>query len=526
MLKAMIVDDEPRIRRGLKALIPQLDGDWTVCGEAKNGREALEMVKRELPDLVITDIRMPHMNGLDLLSALREYPVQVVILSGYGYFEYARTAIKFGAYDFLLKPVKPHDIKELLQRFKRERQSQQYEVRSSTDRLHYDKLWKEWLGSGEDSHSYEQRLRDLLPADVTSYYVMVIEIDHFDELIAENEWGDRQLVYFAVRNITYEILAKKVGWQSLYLFTAMNQIYCLLIDAEPERELLQQLKDEVRKWVRISISIAVSSRTTQFEALPELYEQARETMLNKWIYGDGTISLYTESQRLLEDEQGQYPNHLDRAMIQSMIGSQRQRASELLEEFVATIRGLKVPFATFRAYGLQLLSSVLSVVYERKLTTAVLKQISRPHELFNRDFTVHEYTDYMQQLLSACISALEEQKQHKRNKTLDRALTYIHNHYNQDISLDDVASYIQMGSSYFSYYFKQETGTTFVEYVTAQRLEKAKQLMMDGNLKIYEIAEMVGYQDVKYFSRVFKKAIGVTPAEYRQFFYREEDGDE
>ena len=101
MLKAMIVDDEPRIRRGLKALIPQLDGDWTVCGEAKNGREALEMVKRELPDLVITDIRMPYMNGLDLLSALREYPVQVVILSGYGYFEYARTAIKFGAYDFL-----------------------------------------------------------------------------------------------------------------------------------------------------------------------------------------------------------------------------------------------------------------------------------------------------------------------------------------------------------------------------------------------------------------------------------------
>ena len=157
-------------------------------------------------------------------------------------------------------------------------------------------------------------------------------------------------------------------------------------------------------------------------------------MLDKWIYGDGTISLYTESQRLLEDKQEQYPAHLDRAMIQSMIGSQRQRASELLEEFVATIRGMKVPFATFRAYGfLNSYPPFLQSSMNGKLTTAVLKQISRPHELFNRDFTVHEYTDYMQQLLSVCISALVEQKQHKRNKTLDRALTYIHNHYNQDI---------------------------------------------------------------------------------------------
>lgn len=119
MYKALIVDDEPKVRSGLTKLIPALDAEWTVVGQAKNGNEALELVRRDMPDLVITDIRMPNMNGLDLLNVLREYPVQVVILSGYGYFEYAKTAIRFGAFDYLLKPLKPDEVRDLLGRLKK-----------------------------------------------------------------------------------------------------------------------------------------------------------------------------------------------------------------------------------------------------------------------------------------------------------------------------------------------------------------------------------------------------------------------
>ncbi|WP_169082479.1 response regulator [Paenibacillus sp. PL91] len=523
MYKVIVVDDEPRVRRGLQSLIPQLEPDWTVAGSASNGIEAIELVRKEMPDLVITDIRMPLMNGLDLLSALKEYPVHVVILSGYGYFEYAQTAVKFGAFDYLLKPVKPAEIKSVLLRVKAHKQVQGPVATILPSPVNYSKWWKEWLSSeAGEAQEYMEKLRQQLPKQVSSYQLVALEIDRYDDLIMDDQWGDRQLVLFAVRNVVHEMLPELGAESSTFLFANGPQLYYLITDGLCTLEQSKRLMEEVRKWVKISISIGVSAMLDDFSELPTGFRQAKEALQNKWIYGDGIVSAYEDVTLLNRRDLG-YPTEIDEAIVRSVRSGEREKALDGVAVFVGRIKEDSIPFRQFRRFCLQLLSSVFRVVYEHKLNELILKQINQPQDLFHRDFTAEEFVGFLSELISRVIESMEWNIHQKQNRTVEKVVDFIRKNYAKDISLDDVAVHAQMSSNYLSTFFKQETGETFIEHLTRLRVDKAKTLMMNAQLRLYEIAQMVGYQDVKYFSRLFKRAVGVTPAEYRQFFYRKED---
>jgi two-component system, response regulator YesN len=523
MYKVLVVDDEPKVRRGLTRLIPELDPEWTVIGDAKNGIEALEKVRKYMPDLVITDIRMPLMNGLDLLNSLKDYPVHVVILSGYGYFEYAKTAIRFGAFDYLLKPLKPAEVRELLIRLKKQIQMQAPQTFDGGSQIHYAKLWKDWLMGVEESEEYCQKLQGQLPS-LASYRIFVVEIDQFDALVSEEQWGDRQLVVFTVQNMIQEILDGREGMCCQFLFSMNSQLYFLLINQQVVLQDYEMLIEEVKRMVEISISIGIGDESEHFAQLPTLFTNTREALLNKWIYGDGKVHDYRDL-FLSPKLQVGYPSDLDNSVIVSLREGNLDKAQEYLAQFVGTILQKNVSYQVFHRFCLQLLSSAVRVIYEQKITSLVFQDSRRPYELFDRNFTVNEYIHFMNELLAAIITSVEWKKQQKRNRTLETAVNFIHQSYTKDLSLDEVAGQIHMNSSYFSSFFKQEIGLTFIEYLTQLRIDKAKALMIDPDLKLYEIAGMVGYQDVKYFSRLFKKAEGVTPGEYRQFFYRKEEED-
>nr|AYQ73467.1 response regulator [Cohnella candidum] len=522
MFRAIVVDDEPRVRRGLLALIPKLDPEWSVVGEAKNGLEAIDLVKREMPDLVITDIRMPHMNGLDLLIALKEYPVHVVILSGYGFFEYAQTAVKFGAFDYLLKPVKPPEIASLLQRLKEHKQVRDLPAGPAVPALNYSKWWKDWLTGSEEAESYVSRLRELLPKNAERFQMMAVEIDRFDELSLEDQWGDKQLVSFAVRNVIQDVLAAEREAPFVHLFTSGPQLYYVNAGGGCALDAAKRVAEEVRKWVKISVSVGLSETSAKFEALPLLYRHAGEALRNKWIHGGGIVSRF-EDVLSGEREASGYPTHLDEEICRAVRAGDRDKALKGVETFLDEIKRNNVSFRLFQRFGLQLLSSVNRIVYENRVHDLVAKEASQPQDLFQRDFGADEFMAYMGDWIGATISALDWNRQQRHNRTIEKAIEFIHKNYAKDISLEDVALHAKMSGSYFSSYFKQETGDNFVEYLTRLRMDKAKSLMMNSELRLYEISQMVGYQDVKYFSRLFKRHAGVTPQEYRQFFYRKED---
>lgn len=521
MYKVIVVDDEPRVRRGMRNLIPKLDSEWSVVGEAKNGYEALELVKKELPDLVITDIRMPQMNGLDLLSHLKEYPVHVVILSGYGYFEYAQTAVKYGAFDYLLKPLKPEDIQSVLGRVKKERQLAPAVSRNHPNMPNYSKLWKDWLLGLQEEKELPAQLSPILPSDSAQFRIFVIEVDLIDELINEDQWGDRQLVLFAVRNIVHDVTGK-TNTNAHFLFVNGAQLYFLMINEKEVRMLAKSCIEEVKKWLKISTSIGISDTSDHYKALPELVQHAGFALQNKCFYGCGTVSEYDDLK--LEDiiEVG-YPIEMETELIKEIRGEQTERASAVLHEFVRTVKRRNVPFRLFRRFCLQFVSSVIRLAYEQKMYDLVIANLPCPIDLYDRTFTLEEYVDFMDRLIEACIVSMEWKRTQKQNQTIEKAVSFIQANYGKDISLEDTALHVHMNASYFSSYFKLENGCSFVEYVTSLRMEKAKTLMLDSQLRLYEIAQMVGYQEVKYFSRLFKKKMGVTPAEYRQFFFRKED---
>lgn len=525
MYKVLIVDDEPKVRGGLTKLIPTLDADWVVIGQAKNGVEALEMVRKEMPDLVITDIRMPKMNGLDLLNILREYPVQVVILSGYGYFEYAKTAIRFGAFDYLLKPLKPDEVRDLLLRLKKEISRQNVQPSPIASDFHYSKLWKDWLLGVEDSADYTDRLLGQLPHGCTRFRIIAVEIDDFDEQVTEDKWGDRQLVVFAVRNIVYEILNGQHNKSCRFLFTNTSHIYFLFMNQPSSNDMYESMIYEVRRWVRISISVGISDEIGEFTQLPTAFYHAKEALLNKWIYGSGKVhdygSLFTDVK-----QQPGYPNESDAAMVLALREGETDKAKEQLRRFVGEVLQKNVDYSIFHGYCLQFMSSLVRYIYEQKITALVFQDSLRPYEWYNLNFSADEFIRFMDELISVAVSSAEWKKQQKHNRTLETAVGYIHQHYMKDITLGDVAGQAGMNSSYFSSFFKQELGMSFIEYLTQFRMDKAKHLMMDPDLKLYNISQMVGYQDVKYFSRLFKKTEGVTPGDYRQFFYRKEEDDE
>lgn len=522
MYRAIVVDDEPIVRRGLISLIPKLDPEWSVVGEAKNGHEALELVKREMPDLVITDIRMPRMNGLDLLSELKEYPVHVVILSGYGFFEYAQTAIKFGAFDYLLKPVKPPEMKSLLQRVKEKRQDQASAAEPARNPLNFSKWWKDWLMEAEEAKGYADKLKEQLSVGEEELQIVAVEIDRFDELIGEDQWGDRRLVAFAVRNVIQDLMADKRGTRLISLFANGPRILYLCTGQSCGPDAAEWLIREVGKWVKISISIGLSEKTRLFEELPVLYRQATEALRDKWIRGDGIVCRYDEPAAFVREAPG-YPVELDEAICRDVRAGDREKALGGLEAFLLHLKRENLSFPLFQRFALQLLSSVYRIVYENRIDDWVLKEMSQPRDLFRREFSVDEFRRFMAEWIGAIVDSLDWRRKQRNNRTIEKALEYIRGQYAKDLSLEDVALHVGMSGSYFSSFFKQETGDNFIEYLTRLRIDKAKTLMMDAELRLYEISQLVGYQDVKYFSRLFKRHVGATPAEYRQFFYRKED---
>ncbi|WP_254450577.1 response regulator [Cohnella herbarum] len=520
----LIVDDEPKVRRGLSSLVPKLDPEWEVVGTTTNGEEALQFVKKLLPDLVITDIRMPRMNGLDLLGELKEYPLQVVILSGYGYFEYARTAIQFGAFDFLLKPLKPEAIRDVLGRLSAQLKLAAQEPRTGVPELRYSKLWKEWMLSPDDEQGHASKLKPLIPAGAERLRIAAIDIDAFDKVISEDQWGDRQLVAFAVRNVLHELLAARSAGRFRYLYQNGSQMYYLSADESFSREFWEGAIETIARSVKISVSVGLSDESSNFEDMPSLLANARESLENKWIHGEGKVSDYRDF-RLEDLLRIGYPEQLEMRIVRAIRGGDASTAYAGLEEFVLKLRESKASFRLFQRFCLQLLASLLKVSHEQKASHMVFRRMSRSTELFAREFTADEFLGFMREFVEASLQVLEWSRSQKQSRTLDKAMAYIRDNYARDISLDDVAGHVGMSSSYFSTYFKQETETSFVEFLTRLRMDAAKSLMKDTDLRLYEIAGMVGYQDVKYFSRLFKKTMNATPIEYRQFFDRKEDGN-
>lgn len=494
-MRILIVEDEVKIRRGLASLILR-ETDHEIVGEAKNGREGLEQILLVNPDLVITDIRMPEMDGLAMIEALNEQQIQVhcVILSGYSEFEYAKKAIRFGVDDYLLKPLAPEDILGLLEKI-HARLAQENKQQSDTAMHILGNRLSRAFPEGDSVADFAA----LKMEEGTVYYLL--SGYGKNTLPAERqEWLARLRVTETKRTCPD---------MHFCLLEETRELVCLLPGRAVKsfcEEMKWYMERTGRKWVWACAEIK------DFEYLYETMKMIRKLYL--YGFSDGQIvtekavsSFAPETFTYPEELEGKIRGALYRGDIallqqyisefQSCMGNEAFAPPQIKDAYARLIRGI---LRWIEDAGKGSFGKIESLHYSAKIDHAFIC----PEMKHILDELIHD------------IAAGKEQREDISNYAIKRAINYIRIHFAENISLEEIADRLDFTPEYLSALFNREVGINFSTFLRDFRISHAKRLLKGTDKRIYEIAQEVGYPDAKYFNRVFKEKVGVSPKEFRQ----------
>jgi two-component system response regulator YesN len=531
MYKLLIVDDEALVREAIKEQMNWAELGYECIGDCEDGVEALEFVKCHKPDVVLTDIGMPFMNGMELTLELSvHYPsVKVIILTGYDDFDYAQQALKLQAVDYILKPITAAELETVLRKLSGEmdaenRHNQDYEQlrRQLTESL---PLLKERFLERMVTSPLTDKQRELS----FSYYrlewegpwliELAIDADEF-ALDLPSTLSDQQLIQFAVFNIAQEIAAKYKG--TAIFRDRENRVIALLSAEDPdelqERAMLvaDEIHAAVSAYLPIVISIGIShvGRLTD-NSLSLVHQSALSALDYRYVIGSNTII------RITDMEQRKRPELLSVVTWESeLITKLKTGTPQEMDEWIAKLFGVfrehVFPIDVCHIYLQRIVLTLMHTLYEMDSNSSRMFGANNPITEINLLPTLDEIEVWMKQLCSQAVSVIKSMRDDQSVLQIEKAMEYVRQHYKDpELSLKSVCKHVSMSSSYFSSIFKQNMGRTFVEFVTQERMEKAKELLHLTAMKSYEIAYAVGYSDPHYFSGAFKKHTGDTPTDYR-----------
>ena len=527
MIKLMIIDDEEEIRMGISRTIEWEANDISICGLAENGKEAIEKIELLHPEIILLDIRMPVVSGLQVLEYIRShhYPTKSIILSGYDDFSYAQTAIKNGASDFLLKPCQPQEILETVLKIKtlveeekvQNEMLQGIKVRFNESlpvlkEIYLTKLIKNDAGRKlnylENAKLYKINLTD------TGISAAVIKIDDAPACTEINSSADAELFKFAIKNIAGELLSSKLPCE---VFQNNDEIVALCNGAGSDQviELLEEVQANIMKYFKFSISIGVGRTYSGIEHLGTSYSEAMKSMDAAFFLGCGSIIKYDDIKELYTSEETTYPIHEEIEIIGAIKSGQCEELEERVNDFFKGLSKTGFSKDTLLKSSLALLMSLYHLCIEKSIETDdIFGNLQSSVGSFLKYDSLVSVKTRLIELSTAICQKLNQKK--NSNKIIEQTLKFIDDNFYKDISLDTVANVVYITPSYLSLLFKQTMRINFVDYLHKARIEKACEYMKRNvHLKTYEIAYKVGYNDEKYFSQLFKKYTSMTPTQYK-----------
>lgn len=529
--KVLLVDDEAHITRNLEKVIPWEMLGLTIAGTAKNGAEALELMERVPVQLVLCDIRMPVMDGLELVRHIREkgWACDIIMLSGYQDFAYTRAAIQFGVNDYVLKPIPYDELTGVIARVmagQRNKRKQEQEERHklgkmihlASEKILYDILMdysdfstSQWLLS-EDEQLLKQQ----------QYVLISFDLDVSAEDSRDwREWSDkeRKLWNFAVCNVLREQL-RKLGLQHAVIQMRDGE-WCVLIggmqegafDGEQAKHWAEALLHAVGGHVKLGLQAGIYKRLVGLENLADAYRKVQQgAQLSP---ERGSIAFYpaarNEESGGGEQEQAFW---IDADKLIRAIKRGDTEAAREWSEHIAERLGQLQGQSSGRIKTL-LHFFVLQMMREMKEMAMLTKE--QEEHLWRRldhRFGIKELLSIIEQV-AAAVAERSGEKKKQSEIAMERVRLYLDNHIYRDIALEEVASHAGLSTSYFSLLFKQTFGATFIEYVTRSRMERARQLLSETQLSVAQIARELGYAERRYFTKVFLKYTGDNPSDYR-----------
>ncbi|WP_028608887.1 response regulator [Paenibacillus harenae] len=532
MYKVIIVDDEAVVRNGLKNTINWNEHGFELIGSYANGREAWDAVELDRPELVISDISMPFMDGLELAGLISaQFPyIKMIILTGFDEFEYAQQAIRLKISDFVLKPVTAQEIRLLLGRIKSE-MDEEMQRREDLGRLNHqleqslpllkERFLERLVAVGLSKAEIEERFAYFsLPPVSPLYLVMVADIDDFGERDLPFYELDAEFLRFAAFDIFQETLERD---HVLTFRTREERMVAIVFGQENESlmyERVLSLAEEVRyhieKYLKFTVTVGIGRTCMNAEQLPVSYRSALSVLDYRFLLGKNRV-LHIMDIEGKPSISMPLSLDLDRKLAAAVKTGAIQEANELIETGVAELKNALVPV---EACMLQMQKVVLSLMNSIQELTIHEREPTFDHQIqlmnVSRFKTLDDIEVWLKEVVSSVISIIRDNRNYLTNMQIHRAVEYIHMNYaNEKMSLQDLCRHVLMSTSYFSLIFKQHTGETFVEYLTGVRIAKAKELLHNTTLKLYEIADLVGYKDPNYFSILFKKHTGAAPKDYR-----------
>jgi len=531
MYKLLIVDDEALVRDAIKEQMNWEQLGFECIGDCEDGLEALEFIKHNKPDVVLTDIGMPFMNGIELTRelALNEPKVKVIILTGYDDFDFAQQALKLQAADYILKPVTSAELEVIIRRVGSEldverRKSHDNELlkQQLTDNLPLLKeMFLERLVTSKMTRKQLEERSSYFQIKWNGPLVIELAIDVDEFSISEpSTLFDQDLLRFGVFNIAQEITAKYSG--TAIFRDRENHVLILLSgeDSEYLQELAMLAAEEIHhavtSYLCIKISIGIGNTSSREENASLAHRSALSALEYRFVIGINEII------RISDMEQRQRPELFsvvswESELITKLKTCSAQDMNDWMMKLFATFREHVFPIDVCYIYLHRIVLTIVHTLYEIDSNSSQVCGEAKNLILeMNRFSTLDEIEDWMKQFCEKVVVIIQSMREDQSARQITMAIDYVKQHYMKpELSLKSVCKYVSMSSSYFSTLFKQYSGRSFVEFVTNERIEKAKELLNLTSMKSYEIAYAVGYSDPHYFSGAFKKHTGDTPTEFR-----------
>jgi two-component system, response regulator YesN len=534
MYGMMVVDDEPIVRLAVKSLIDWEEHGFTACYEAANGRQALKLLEEHPEiDIIITDINMPVMDGLSLIEAVQKINAGkgIIVLSAYNDYQWVRQAFKLGVKDYILKTeMNAENILTLLQGVVKELEEhrEQNKVTGSLEnresRYIKEKILRDSIYSITPNLS-DQISRVGIRLKAQNIVLCFIWIDDYKTVSARYNDNSLKLFIDTVVNAIDQVLdAGKVFGEILLL---SPEEYVLLLSfpefsqmqiREKILEILGQIKHSLINYLNIHFSTGVSKTKDGFPEIPGLLREAEANARLRFIFGKGRIIFPEDAVGVGIGEvpfKGFLNNHCD--FLDALKEMNQQRVIQELKRLLSAISTAKtLKKDKGLPYYMELIFILASFLHEKgDELSELLGTEEDVYSQISSFETQTEINDWIEKITLDILDNLRGKKEYKGNRAIARAQEFIRSYYQQDLTLKMVSDYVGLSESHFSYLFTKITGQCFIDYLTGIRLQKAKELLMDTSLKIYEIGLAVGYNSIEHFSRVFKKSTGFSPNHYR-----------
>jgi len=500
-MKVLIIDDEPNLRAGVKVIIPWQDYDFEIIGEGIDGVDGLNKIMTLMPDLVLIDIRMPGLSGLEVIEKARNkgYQGKFIITTGYSDFEYAKKAIHLGVSTYILKPIDEDELLNSIEDIRGqiiEEKEKEEKLEISNEYIEKHTIRK--LVLGEVLNLYEQKHYRQMIKEEKQYYIVIAQVE-----------GEEKQLEAILHTFKRSLLEQGRGG----IVLKINEQIVLVMEESLDYKLLVKLQERIEQKYSTTIKMAISSCVSDLSKLNQGYVQAKERLQYTFLFPELKI-IERPTVQTQEDLRYGDANWLGQELFALVQVNDETKIEEELQTLKCFFRSGCINnekiFSVCSNTFLNIKQSVADTYSDLK------DELPLGEVIIERIYSCKDIDDIIRYMKGELLKILQALKINTPESTMQKIVYYIGNNYQRDLKLEYLATLFNYNSAYLGKSFKNYTGKSFNVYLDQLRINKAKELLLKGDMRVYEIAQIVGYKHMDYFYSKFKKYVGISPLEYKK----------